>query len=155
MEQYGDSFDLVFYTVLLCVMGVWLFFLIRYWIRRFSRWPTAQAVIQNGTLGSVPIGKGASAPAIFIGYAFVVQGERYGGYFIITGSSVELQKLCKTLSGDSIQIKYKPADPNVSLLTDYNDLRFQGLIATQRPDFMDRAPSFDLQDAIRRAPGDQ
>jgi hypothetical protein len=39
--------------------------------------------------------------------------------------------------------------PNISFLVDYKDFRFNGLKATQSPQFLNQAPPFDLQDAIR------
>ena len=39
--------------------------------------------------------------------------------------------------------------PGTSLLVDYKDAHFGGLLASQDPDWLDQAPAFDLQDAHR------
>jgi hypothetical protein len=60
-----------------------------------------------------------------------------------------VQTLHKCLSGASIQIWYNPSDPNTSFLVNYSDFRFEELKATQNPEWLNQAPAFDLQDAIR------
>jgi hypothetical protein len=59
------------------------------------------------------------------------------------------RKLSDDLPGGTIQIRYNPADPNVSYLVDCNDSRFEGLAATQNPEWLGQSPEFDLQDAAR------
>lgn len=100
-------------------------------------------------MGQISVGRGSAVPACFIGYAFKVQGERYGAYFVLVGNKDTLQKIRESLAGTPLQIRYNPSDPNVSLLVDYKDSRFEGLKASQDPDWLNQAPPFDLQDAIR------
>jgi hypothetical protein len=148
-----DVFDWVFYAIMFSVLGYWAFAQIRYLVRRSrrSRWPTVDAVIQKGAVGAIPMGKGQPIPASFMGYAYVVQGVRYAGFFALLGNETLTQTLYDNLAGSAIQIHYDPSDPNVSFLEDYKDFRFGGLKATQSPDTLQYAPSFDLQDAIRGA----
>jgi hypothetical protein len=131
----------------------WAFFQIRYLIRRYRRshWPTVEAVIQKGAVGRVPAGKGATIPASFMGYAYIVEGVRYAGFFALMGDETRVQRLYSGLGDSHIQIRYDPSDPNVSFLRDYKDPRFDGLRATQSPEMLNHAPAFDLQDAIRGA----
>jgi hypothetical protein len=141
-----------FEVVLLSVILVWyLSFRIPYLLKycRRKSWPTADAAIQKGTLGLISHGKYGSVPACFMGYVFKVQGERYGAYFVLVGNKDTLQKIHESLAGEPLQIRYNPSDPNVSLLVDYKDLRFEGLKASQDPDWLNQAPTIDLQDAIR------
>ena len=58
--------------------------------------------------------------------------------------------LQKTLSGDSIQIRYDPADPDTSFLVDQYDSRFMGRKARQDPEVLESAPEFDLADLIKK-----
>ncbi len=122
-------------------------YLLRY-CRRKS-WPSADAIIQKGTMGRINRGRNCIVPACFVGYVFKVQGERYGGYFVLVGSEGTLQKILENLAGAPLQIRYNPSDPNISLLIDYKDLRFEGLKTSQDPEWLNQAPAFDLQDAIR------
>jgi hypothetical protein len=133
------------------MLGWYGFVQIRYLLRRYrrNRWPSAEATIQQGAIGKIYFGKGATAPASFLGYAYNVQGVRYGGYFALYGGEAIVQKLHKGLAGASIQIRYNPSDPNTSFLLNYSDFRFEGLKATQSPEWLNQAPAFDLQDAIR------
>jgi hypothetical protein len=148
-----DAFDSVFWILLLSLAGWWSFILIRYLVRRFRsrRWPTVDATVQKGAVGRISFGRGASAPASFMGYAYVVQGVRYAGFFALYGDEVCVRKLHDGLGGASLQIRYSPSDPNLSFLVHYSNSRFEGLTATQSPEWLDQAPSFDLQDAIRGA----
>ena len=149
MNQH-DTFVLWF---LLPLLGWRLFIQVPYLVRRFRSggWPTLDATIQKGAVGRIHFGKGASAPASFMGYVYVVQGVRYAGFFALYGDEVCVRKLHDGLAGASLQIRYSPSDPNLSFLVDYSDPRFEGLTATQSPEWLDQAPSFNLQDAIRGA----
>ena len=142
-----DAFDLILSLFLLA----WFFFLIRYLVRRHrSRlWPLMEATIQKGATGAVSAGRGATAHAAFIGYAYIVGGVRYANYFVLIGDSEHVQRLQDNLAGSNLKIRYNPADPNISFLEDYYDPCFEGLTARQSPEWMNQAPAFDLQDAIR------
>ncbi len=125
--------------------------MIRYLVRRYKSrlWPLIDATIQKGAVGVVSAGRGGTAPAAFIGYAYIVGGVRYANYFVLIGDSEHVQRLQDNLAGSQLKIRYNPADPNISFLDDYYDARFEGLSARQSPEWMDQAPAFDLQDAIR------
>jgi hypothetical protein len=139
-------------------VGVFLFILLWYvaaripygwrYLRR-KNWPSANAVIQNFTSGAINRGRNCIVPACFVGYAFEVQEKRFGGYFVLIGKESTLQESRKNLKGSSVQIRYEPSDPDISLLVDYKDSRFEGLMASQDPDWLNQAPAFDLQDALR------
>ena len=74
---------------------------------------------------------------------------RYGGFFALYGDEIHVSEMSGRLAGGSILIRYDPSDPGVSYLADYNDPRFDGLTATQNPEWLDQSPVFDLQDVIR------
>jgi hypothetical protein len=141
IEVVGLSLILVWY------LSVQIPYLLRY-LRR-KNWPSADAIVQKGTIAVISLGRNSAIPACFMGYAFKVQGERYGAYFVVVGNKDALQKIHESLAGAPLQIRYNPSDPNVSLLADYKDFRFEGLKASQDPDWLNQAPTFDLQDAIR------
>jgi len=139
--------------ILLFVLGLLLSRYIRYIIGcyRSNHWPTTSATIQKGALGRISLGKG-DYPASFLGYAYIVQGIRYAGFFVLYGDKALLTMLHETLPGASLQIRYDPKNPNISYLVDTRDSRFQALTASQDPVWLNQAPAFDLQDALRCAP---
>jgi hypothetical protein len=132
-------------------LGWWYFVQIRFLLRRFrsKRWPTIDATLQMGAVGRISFGRGASSPAIFMGYASIVQGVRYAGLIALYGADSQVRKLHDGLTGGPIQIRYNPSDPNVSYLVDYKDSRFDALAATQNPEWLDQSRAFDLLDAVR------
>ena len=81
-----DSFDWVYILLMFSVLGWWSVVQIRYLLKRSrsNRWPTVDATIQRGAIGNISFGRGGSAPASFMGYAYIVQGARYAGYFAVT-----------------------------------------------------------------------
>jgi hypothetical protein len=141
----------IYVAALSAILAWYLSVHIRYALKYRARksWPGAEAIIQRGTIGLINRGRNCIVPASFIGYAFKVQGERYAGYFVLLGQESTLQILNQKLTGALLQVRYDPSDPNVSLLLDYKDFRFEGLTASQDPDWLNQAPTFDLQDAIR------
>ena len=144
----GGWFPAIIYSALLVwILSIEIPYLLKY-LRR-KNWPSANATIQKGAMGRISRGKGGFIPACFIGYTFKVQDERYAAYFVLVGNEEALEKLNKNLSGGSLEIRYDPSDHNISLLVDYHDFRFAGLTASQDPEWLSQAPSFDLQDVIR------
>jgi hypothetical protein len=133
-------------VILVWYLSVQIPYLIKY-CRRKS-WPNVNGTIEKGTMGLISQGRYGAVSACFIGYVFKVQGERYGAYFVV-GKKGILQEINENLAGTAIQIKYNPSDPNVSLLVDYKDFRFEGLKVSQDPELLNQAPAIDLQDAIR------
>ena len=146
----SDAFQVLGSLAVISVLGWSWFVTIRYWVRRCRRnqWPSTDAVIQRGALGRVSVGKG-TVFAGFMGYAYKVEGARYGGFFVLLGRESTIEKLHGSLAGSHLLIRYDPSDPNISFLVDYKDLRFEGLSAKQNPELLSQAPAFDLQDAIR------
>ncbi len=135
------------FILLAWYLSIQIPYLVRYCRRK--NWPSADATIQKGTMGLINRGRNSFVPACFLGYAFKVEGERYAGYFVLIGKAATLRQIREQLDGKPIQIRYSPSDPNTSLLMDHKDLRFEGLKASQDPDWLNQAPTFDLQDAIR------
>jgi hypothetical protein len=84
-----------------------------------------------------------------MGYAYVLDGKRYAGFFVIYGNDLKVSKLHADLAGHTVRIRYNPSDPNTSLLENFSDSRFGGLTATQNAEWLSQAPAFDLQDALR------
>lgn len=147
----NSTFDLVFLLVLFSVLIWWYSVQFRFYFRRYEakRWPIVVATLQKGAMGSFYVGKGASAPAAFIGYSYMVEGVRYAGFFAVYGDAAKARALLNDLPGHEIQIRYDPSDPNLSFLSESNDPRFDGLTATQNPDRLSNCPIFDLQDVSR------
>lgn len=116
--------------------------------RRRKEWPVTDALIQKGTIGQVDLGEAGTKPAVFMGYAFKVNGVRYARYFVLFGNEGRVRDLHRRLRGSPLQVRYDPADPNSSFLVNYHDSRFEGLVASQAPTFLTAAPAFDLRDAI-------
>jgi hypothetical protein len=114
-----------------------------------QNWPTIDATMQTGALGGISFGKGASAGATFVGYAFTVEGVRYAGFSAVYGDEVHVNDLPRRLAGSVIPIRYDPSDPNISFLVESTDPRFGGLAVTQNSEYLSQSPAFDLQDALR------
>ena len=124
---------------------------VRYLLRRYRsyRWPTLLATVQRGAVGNLVFGKGVSQPATFLAYIYPVQGVRYAGFFALYGAADLVKKLNESLAGETIQVRYGPSDRGSSFIVEYNDLRFEGLTATQNPKWLCQTPPVDLQDAIQ------
>ena len=108
------------------------------------------AVVQKGAAGTISFGRGAMAPAVFLGYSFVVQGNRYAGIFALYGSEDLVRSVQGGLAGGALDVRFNPSDPSVSYLVDLCDTRFGGLTATQNPEWLDQAPPFSIGDALQR-----
>ena len=109
-----------------------------YLLRRWSkRWPSATATIQTGGVSKVPGGKGSVAFGSFFGYGFVLNGARYSGLFALIANEEHAAALQNKLARENILVRYKPSNPNVSFLADIYDFRFEGLTATQNPQWLD------------------
>ena len=149
--SHNYAFEWLSLLILFLVLSCWYFVRIRFLLRRYrgKSWPTVEATLQNGAVGRISFGTGSSSPASFVGYAYIVQGVQYAGFFALYDDDSHVRKLSDGLSGDTVQIRYNPSDPNVSFLVDRNDSRFEGLAATQNPEWLEQSPAFDLQDAVR------
>jgi hypothetical protein len=149
MSRHG-TFDWISLSVLLLLMCWWYFVQLRFLLQRSrsKSWPSVEAKLQKGAVGRISFGKGASAPAAFVGYAYSVDGVRYAGFFALYGDD-KVGRLNDALAGGSVQVHYKPTDPNVSYLMNRDDSRFEGLSATQNPEWLEQSQAFDLQNAIR------
>jgi hypothetical protein len=150
MKQ-SDFANWIYVAALLLILVSYVGLRIPYALRYFRRknWPSTNATVQNFTTGAVNRGKNWIVPARFVGYAFKIQEQRFCGYFVVLGKEGALEDVRKNLQGRSLQIRYDPSDPTTSLLVDYKDARFGGLLASQDPEWLDQAPAFDLQDALR------
>lgn len=80
----------------------------------------------------------------FFGYRFIVQGVNYIGRFAVLAKEVRAGELQTKLTGRSIDIRYNPSDPNVSVVAELHDPLFDGLSATQNPDRLNQAPLFQI-----------
>ena len=110
-----------------------------YFVRQWSRrWPSATATIQKGEVSKVSGAKGSVAFGCFFGYVFALNGTTHAGLFALIGNEEHGQNLQNKLAGKDILVRYNPSDPNVSFLADIYDLRFEGLKATQNPQWLDK-----------------
>ncbi|MGB8323245.1 MAG: hypothetical protein WCE52_09820 [Candidatus Acidiferrum sp.] len=145
-------FDWITLFLLFLLVGWWCFVQVRHLLRRYSSggWPTANALVQKGAVGTISFGRGATSPAAFLGYSFFVQGARYAGIFAVYGAEDLVRTIQSGLAGASIDVRFSPSDPNVSYLVDLHDVRFGGLSATQNPEWLDQAPAFSIGDALQK-----
>lgn len=146
----SDIFELVLVLVLLSV-AVWqMSFEFRDYFRRLSSryWPATNAIIREGTVGRVSGAGRFTGSCSFLGYAYVVQGVRYVGLFAILAKEEQARELQKNLTGQSIEIRYKSSDPNLSVVGDLHDSRFGGLSATQNSVWLRQSPLFQITAAI-------
>jgi hypothetical protein len=148
----SGTFDWIFWLGLLSLMGWWYAAQIRHSLKKFSsrRWPSVNATIQKGGIGQVRGPKGSRANASFFGYAFMIQGVRYAGLFAIITNEEHGHRLQASLADGSILVRYDPSDANTSFIADAYDPRFEGLVATQDPEWLGQAPAFPLVDLTRR-----
>lgn len=152
----GENANPVAVGLVVVAFLVALFIQVRYGVLRLrsKRWPKAAATAQQSALGIVTfqtnrVGPDYTAPASFFGCAYSVEGVRYAALFVLYGVESKVQEVAGRLVGQSVQVRYDPARPDTSFLVDYEDSRFQGLTASQRPDLLEQAPEFDLRDAMR------
>jgi hypothetical protein len=153
-SAFYDGSDSILLLLILAGCGWLAIRRIRYLLDRYrsSRWPIVAATVQVGAPGSVYLGKyRGSVSANFVGYAYNVAGARYAAFFVLCGDETEVQAVADRLVGSTVQVRYDPAHPDTSFLLDYEDFRFQGLKASQNPDWLEQSPALDLQDAIRGA----
>jgi hypothetical protein len=118
--------------------------------KRRKRWPVTDALIQRGAVGEINLGQAGGTHAVFMGYSFQVNDLRYAGYFVLLGSEARVHDLHRRLPGTPVQVRYDPSDPSKSFLVNYQDARFEGLVASQAASLLADAPAFDLQDAMRK-----
>lgn len=137
---------------ILPIVGWLLFIQIRYMARQYRsvRWPVADATLQKGPLGFVPIGRGNGSPAFFMGYVYTLNGSKYAGLFALYGSEKNVERVYKEFPNGTIRVQYDPTNPSVSYLADLRDPRFDCLTPTQNPAHLSNAPLFDLQQLIRQ-----
>ncbi len=123
----------------------------RHLVQQYSsrKWPSIEAVIQRGAIGPVKMGKGA-VNGCFLGYSFQAAETRYAGFFVIFCDQDKSRQLQKELPGSTVQVRYKQSDPNISYLADRQDPRFGWQGASQNPEYLNQAPAFDLEDAVRK-----
>ena len=121
-----------------------------YWYARSrtTKWPVIEATIHKGAYGGFNHRMGQVLRA-FLGYDFVLNGQRYVGTFGLLGSDETCRKLYESLPNQKIQIRYNPADPSATYLVDVKDSRFLDAVATQEPFFLANVPMFDLADAMK------
>ena len=141
--------------LLLSALAWWGFVQSRYLLTRlFSRrWPTANATIQKWAIARISSVRGSWTYGAFFGYTFAVQGVPYTGLFVIVGIEDRLAILQGALAGASLSIRYQPSDPSVSFVDDLHDPRFQGLNATQDPEWLKQAPTFSIRETLEGGPG--
>ena len=144
-------FEWIVRLALLLVLLWWCCIQIRYfWRRCTSRgWPTTTATLQKGANGPVSVGRGAAVHAAFIGYGFVVEGVRRAGIFVLYGGADAVRAVQEKLAGASVDIRYDPSNPDISYLVDLHDSLFEGLEATQNPEWVSQAPEFHIKDTTR------
>jgi hypothetical protein len=140
----SSSFGLIFFLVLLAIMAWWYGKQIRHYIMRVvsHRWPSASAVIQKGGVRPLSGPKGSRTYGSFFGYAYVVNGTRYAAIFALLCGEDRAKQLQNTVNGDII-IHYNPEKPNISFLRDPYDQRFEGIAATQNPEWLDQGRDLD------------
>jgi hypothetical protein len=140
--SYKEMSEWVFLLLLLSVLAWVCVKQLRYSLMLFSsrRWPAIDATVCMGSVGRVSGLKGSYAFGSFFGYGFEIQGIRYVGSFVLIGNEEHAQALQKNLAGLVMKVRYNPTDPNVSVIVDPYDSRFEGLAGRQNPDWLGQAP---------------
>jgi hypothetical protein len=86
----------------------------RFWKSVSESWPTAQAIVRSGRVESTRGQWVVSAP-----YSFYAAGDRYGGrYERGFGSESKAQDALQRLLGSPPVVRYKPDDPDRSVLVE-------------------------------------
>jgi hypothetical protein len=137
-------FEWVWLAATWCVLLFYIFIQIRYYWRRIEgrKWPRVEACIQDGTVGDVSLGRGASNVGAFFDYNFELDGIRhFGSFVILCGTRERAEEIVPKLKHLNLPVRYDPKDPDTSLLVDYYDLRFGGEVAIQNPECMNQAPT--------------
>jgi hypothetical protein len=142
------------FVVLVAIAGPFLWYRRR--LKSARRWPRAMATIHKGALASdspTSVGSGFynrtyETVRAYMGYSFFVQEQRYAGIFGIAASPEMCERLFEELAGQTIEVRYKPADPDNSYVADFSDSRFSDAKITQSPDVLRNAPTFDLARAM-------
>jgi len=81
----------------------------------------------------------------FFGYAYQVQGARCVGFFVIMSEQIDLDRLQQKLSGQRIQIRFSPSNPETSFLENLRDPLFEGYAATQDANWISQVPNLELR----------
>jgi hypothetical protein len=68
------TFEWASLLILFFALSWWYFVQIRFVLRRYRSkyWPTVDATLQKGAIERISFGRGATAPATFMGYAYIV-----------------------------------------------------------------------------------
>jgi hypothetical protein len=100
-------------------------------------WPRAMATVTRDFVGQT-----RSGSVSFFQYRFTVEGTNFCGRFVVDPAprrgwqwleTTNAEALLTKLDGLTVQIKYNPSNPKISLLADYYDPRFDGGLASQNP----------------------
>jgi hypothetical protein len=147
----SELFSLLLLLFSFGLLAWWYFTQGQHFVRQYTsrNWPSVEAVLQRGAIGPVTLGK-VAVNGCFLGYSFQVAGMRYAGFFVIFCDQDKSRQLQKELPGATVQVRYKQSDPNISYLADRQDPRFGWQGASQNPEYLNQAPAFDLEDAVRK-----
>jgi hypothetical protein len=133
------AMNYLFPAFILCLYVAVISVNLRHFFRTMftNDWPRATATISRDFMGQVHM-----RPVSFFRYRFTVDGKEFCGRFVVDlaskgwpwlNTTKHTEALEQKLDGLTVQIKYRPSNPKVSLLADYYDPRFDGGLASQNP----------------------
>jgi hypothetical protein len=145
----------LFWIALILMLGAlawWTFVQVRQSYRRYASrsWPAIRASVNRAGVARIAAAKGSTIHGSFFTYTFSVQGAAYEGAFVIIGAEERAASLQGSLVGTTLEIRYDPSSPAVSIVADLSDPHFQGLKASQDPEWLSHAPPLTLGAAIAK-----
>jgi hypothetical protein len=151
-----DKFDYLFlvaWFALMCAIASHWWPTVRHVFRlgQAPGWPTATATMLSGTIGSFIVGRGKALQGAFITYRYSVNGVQFEGKFVLSNESgIRLKPIMNELIDSTVDVRYSPREPGISVLNNFHDKRFGSLNASQDPLELRQAPLDSLDAAINR-----
>jgi hypothetical protein len=130
----------------------WLSIWIRYATqRKQSRtWPVAPATVEGATVGFVSRGVGVRIPAVYFNYRYSANDRSYTGLFLVHGgSNMQLKTVKDRFTRKTINVRYDPANPSVSLIEPLSADDLVGFKPSQNPFWLRQAPVPSIEETIK------
>jgi hypothetical protein len=151
-----NHFDYVASAIFLAGMSVIAWHLVppllhSYRLEQSPSWPTATATIVSGAVGSFNAGRGHIFQGAFLTYRYSVNGTQCEGKFLLSNESgIRVKQVMDELIEKTLDVRYNPRKPSISILNDFHDKRFGSLGASQNPLNLRQAPFDSVEAATNR-----
>jgi hypothetical protein len=143
------------YTIALAAV-IFAAYLLITWLRyatqrRQSRtWPVTPATVEGATVGFVSRGIGVKIPAVYFNYRFSARDRAYTGLFLLSGgSNMQIKTVKDRFTRKSINVRYDPANPSVSLIDPLPASDLVGFKSSQNPFWLRQAPVPSIEETIK------